>query len=176
MSAQQADYTELPDHVRRIIERDGEIEFTPPSFERWLGRLQMLRTIAAMGSFVLVFLSTWNAGNGWETATVHGIIAAIVFHFFGWAAGLLIFGEMYDAEVREARRDLEEKERERQRRIEAYYRDRLRQQAGTGSGASQPAAMVDGAMLPIDPDDPLSSAVPGYIPTEVQGAPARRAA
>ena len=58
MSAMQSDYQELPDHVRRIIARDGEIEFTPPSFERWLGRLQMLRTMASMCSFVLVWLAS----------------------------------------------------------------------------------------------------------------------
>ncbi len=172
MSAQQVDYTELPEHVRRIIERDGEIVFTPPSFERWLGRLQMLRTGAAMTAFMLVFLGTYSAGNGWETATVQGIVAAIVFHFFGWAAGLFIFGEMYDAEVRAARRDLEEKERERARRIEAYYRERLRAQQGLSTSA---ATLPDGSVVPTDPDDPLSGAVPGYVPSDVQ-VPLPRAA
>ena len=88
MSAMQSDYQELPEHVRRIIARDGEIEFTPPSFERWLGRLQMLRTLSAMGAFLIVWLTSYSNGMGWEAATVRGIIAAIVFHFFAWAAGL----------------------------------------------------------------------------------------
>jgi hypothetical protein len=165
MSAQHADYSELPEHVRQIIERDGEIEFTPPSFERWLGRLQMARTMASMTSFVLVFLATYSTGTGWEGATVRGIIAAIVFYFFAWAAGLFVFGEMYDAEVKDARRDLEEKERERARRIEAYYRERLRQQAATGhSGAeASPPPSAQPAL-----DDPLTEAIPGYIPTDAR--------
>ena len=118
MNPQTAEYTELPEHVRRIIEQDGEIEFTPPSFERWLGRLQMLRTFSSMLAFLFVFLVTYGAGNGWEGATVRGIIAAIVTYFFAWAAGLFVFGEMYDVEVKHARQELEEKERERARRID----------------------------------------------------------
>jgi len=118
----------LPDHVRRIIDREGEHEFTPPSFERWLGRLQMLRTMASMGSFMLVWLVSYGSGQGWEGATVRGIVAALVFHFFAWAIGLFVFGELYDIEVKKARVDLEVRERERARRIEAYYRERLRAQ------------------------------------------------
>lgn len=155
----QAEYQELPEHVRRIIARDGEIEFTPPSFERWLGRLQMLRTLSAMGSFLLVWLASYTSGMGWEAATVRGIIAAIVFHFFAWAAGLFIFGELYDAEVKKARRELEEKERERARRIEAYYRDRLRAQDAIGreDGSASPVAPMPGVA-----GDPLAQAIPGY--------------
>ncbi len=160
MSAMQSDYQELPDHVRRIIARDGEIEFTPPSFERWLGRLQMLRTLSAMAAFLIVWLTSYSNGMGWEAATVRGIIAAIVFHFFAWAAGLFIFGELYDAEVQSARRELEEKERERARRIEAYYRDRLRAQDAIGRDDN--VAPVPGGSVPSLARDPLSSAVPGY--------------
>lgn len=134
MSAYRGGYHEIPDHVRRIIDRDGEIEFTPPSFERWLGRLQMLRTIAAMGGFVLIWLVSYNAGMSWDVATIRGIVASVVFFFFAWAAGLFVFGEMYDAEVKVARAELEEKERERARRIEEYYRERLRAQEATGGG------------------------------------------
>lgn len=159
MSAMQSDYQELPDHVRRIIARDGEIEFTPPSFERWLGRLQMLRTLAAMGSFMIVWLTSYTNGMGWEAATVRGMIAAIAFHFFAWAAGLFIFGELYDAEVQRARRELEEKERERARRIEAYYRDRLRAQEAIGR---EELAAVPGGSIPALASDPLAHAVPGY--------------
>lgn len=160
-----ADYSELPEHVRQIIERDGEIEFTPPSFERWLGRLQMARTMASMTSFVLVFLATYSTGTGWEGATVRGIVAAIVFYFFAWAAGLFVFGELYDAEVKEARRDLEDKERERARRIEAYYRERLRQQAGDGQAGSDSSPPAPAGPVP---GDPLVEAVPGYIPTDAR--------
>lgn len=128
-------YSQLPDHVRRIIERDGDVHFTPPSFERWLGRLYMLRTAVSLASFIVVWLLAYDAGHPWETATIRGIIAAIVFHFFAWAAGLLLFGELYDAEVRRARRELEEKERERARRIEQYYRERLREQDAAGDGS-----------------------------------------
>ena len=161
MSAHFIDpHEELPEHVRRIISRDGEIEFTPPSFERWLGRLQMLRTLAAMGAFLLVWLGSYGAGTGWEGATVRGIIAAIVFHFFAWAAGLFIFGELYDAEVKAARRELEEKERERARRIEEYYRERLRAQEAVGRGGSEVEAVPGGSVPALS--DPLAQAVPGY--------------
>ena len=160
MSAMHSDYQELPDHVRRIIARDGEIEFTPPSFERWLGRLQMLRTLSAMGAFMLVWLASYTNGMGWEAATVRGIIAAIAFHFFAWAAGLFIFGELYDAEVKQARRELEEKERERARRIEAYYRDRLRAQDAIGR--DDQVAAVPGGSVPSLSSDPLAEAIPGY--------------
>jgi len=163
MTSINSDYQELPDHVRRIIERDGEIEFTPPSFERWLGRLQMMRTISAMGAFLLVWLVTYGSGSGWEGATIRGIIASIVFYFFAWAAGLFIFGEMYDVEVKSARSELEEKERERARRIEAYYRQRLRAQEAVGRG-EEPGS-VDGA--PHLVHDPLADAIPGYIPSDV---------
>jgi hypothetical protein len=120
---------ELPEHVRRIIDRDGSIDFTPPSFERWLGRLVMLRTLASMLGFATVGLLSFDGGAVWETAAVHGIIAAIVFYFFAWAAGLFVFGELYDAEIKRARESLEEQERDRARRIEEYYRERLRAQA-----------------------------------------------
>ncbi len=166
MSAQQVDYTELPEHVRQIIERDGEIEFTPPSFERWLGRLQMVRTMSAMAAFLMVFLATYSSGMEWEGATVRGIVAAIVFYFFAWAAGLFVFGELYDAEVKVARRDLEEKERERARRIEAYYRERLRQQNATGRNAEQPSPVANDAPKLVP--DPLTEAIPGYIPTDAR--------
>lgn len=166
MSAFQtgSDYSDLPDHVRRIIERDGEIEFTPPSFERWLGRLQMLRTLSAMGAFVLVWLVTYSNGSTWEDATIRGIVAAIVFHFLAWAAGLFIFGEMYDHEVKAARSELEHKERERARRIETYYRERLRAQEAAGRGESVDAAPE--APTAVLQDDPLSNAIPGYVPTD----------
>lgn len=119
---------ELPEHVRRIIDREGELEFTPPSFERWLGRLQMTRTLASMAAFMIVWLVSHETGNDWAGATVRGIMAALVFHFFAWAACLFIFGELYEVEVKEARIKLEERERDRANRIEEYYRDRLRAQ------------------------------------------------
>ena len=161
MSAQHVDYQELPDHVRRIIARDGEIEFTPPSFERWLGRLQMLRTLSAMGAFMIVWLASYTSGMSWDAATVRGIIAAIVFHFFAWAAGLFIFGELYDAEVKTARRELEEKERERARRIEAYYRERLRAQDAVGREGDA-VESIPGGSVPALGSDPLTQVVPGY--------------
>jgi hypothetical protein len=136
-------YSEIPDHVRRIIEREGEVRFTPPSFERWIGRLHMLRTVASMAAFLLVFMVAYDHGMAWETATVRALVAGIVFNFFAWAAGLYLFGELYDAEVKQARRALEEKERERARRIEQYYRDRLQEQeapeAGTVPGGVVPS-------------------------------------
>lgn len=164
MTSINSDYQELPEHVRRIIERDGEIEFTPPSFERWLGRLQMMRTIAAMGAFLLVWLVTYGSGTGWENATVRGLIASVVFYFFAWAAGLFIFGELYDVEVKTARSDLEEKERERARRIEAYYRERLRVQEAIGRG-EDPSETEGSTKVP---HDPLIEAVPGYVPSNVE--------
>jgi hypothetical protein len=163
MTSINSEYQELPDHVRRIIERDGEIEFTPPSFERWLGRLQMMRTISSMGAFLLVWLVTYGSGASWEAATIRGIIAAVVFHFFAWAAGLFIFGELYDVEVKTARTELEEKERERARRIEAYYRQRLRAQEAVGRGEEPDS--VDGA--PTILNDPLTEAIPGYVPSDI---------
>lgn len=161
MSA-HVDYQELPDHVRRIIDRDGGLEFTPPSFERWLGRLQMFRTLTAMGGFSMLWTASWGAGLGWETATVRGIIAAVAAYFFAWAVGLFIFGEIYDAEVQRARRDLEERERERARRIEQYYRDRLRAQDEAGAGGTA-GASVGGSVTPLGHDS-LNSAIPGYAP------------
>jgi hypothetical protein len=159
MSTQQPDYAELPEHVRRIIEREGELQFTPPSFERWLGRLQMFRTMSSMGAFALVWLTSFTAGAGWEDATLRAIVAAVAFHFLAWGAGLFIFGELYDAEVRAARRALEEKERERARRIESYYRDRLRaQQAGDIEEIPDPATGGIHALA-----DPLVHAIPGYV-------------
>lgn len=133
---------QLPDHVRRIIDREGETEFTPPSFERWLGRLQMLRTLASMGAFMLVWLVAYGAGIGWEASTVRGIAAALVFHFFAWAVGLFIFGELYDVEVKRARVALEERERERARRIEQYYRERLRAQGILDGSTEQDNGLV----------------------------------
>lgn len=141
---------ELPEHVRRIIDRDGSIEFTPPSFERWLGRLVMLRTLSSMLGFAIVGLLSVEGGNPWETAAVHGIIAAIIFYFFAWAAGLFVFGELYDAEIKRARETLEAKERDRARRIEEYYRERLRAQV---EGTDQYGALAD-----ANPED-LASAV-----------------
>lgn len=119
---------ELPEHVRRIIDRDEPPQFTPPSFERWLGRLQMTRTLASMAAFMVVWLVAFETGSDWAGASVRGIMAALVFHFFAWAACLFVFGEMYEVEVKEARIKLEERERDRARRIEEYYRDRLRAQ------------------------------------------------
>jgi hypothetical protein len=162
MSMQQHEYTELPEHVRRIIAREGELEFTPPSFERWLGRLQMFRTMSSMGAFSLVWLVSYTAGASWEDATLRGIVAAIAFHFLAWAAGLFIFGELYDAEVRAARRTLEEKERERARRIESYYRDRLRAQQA-GDVDESPAPPAAGSVHSLG--DPLQQAIPGYVPS-----------
>lgn len=135
-------YTELPEHVRRIIEREGEVHFTPPSFERWIGRLMMLRTVSSMVAFMVVWLLAYDGGLPWEIATVRGIIAAVVFHFFAWAAGLFLFGELYDAEVKRARRDLEERERERARRIETYYRERLRAQDAAAEANPVPGGSV----------------------------------
>jgi len=135
---------EIPEHVQRIIQRDDELEFTPPSFERWLGRLQMLRTMTSMGAFMLVWLVTYSGGQGWEGATVRGIIAALVFHFFAWAAGLFVFGELYNIEVKKARVELEERERDRARRIEEYYRERLRAQGLMG----EEVATIDGGVIP----------------------------
>ncbi|MCW2924621.1 MAG: hypothetical protein JWM98_2025 [Thermoleophilia bacterium] len=153
-----ADYQEIPEHVRRIIDRDGEIEFTPPSFERWLGRLQMVRTLTAMAAFLVVWLTFYAFGQPWEGATVRGIVAAIVFFFFSWAAGLLVFGELYDAEVKAARVDLEAKERERARRIEEYYRERLRAQAE--SGIDHDHGTLPGGYVPSLGDNRPASAGP----------------
>lgn len=140
------EYHEIPEHVRRIIDRDGEIEFTPPSFEQWLGRLQMLRTLAAMGAFVLIWLVGYSSGQTWEDATIRGIVASIVFYFLAWAGGLFVFGELYDAQVKRARKDLEEKERERARRIEEYYRERLRAQEAVDDDVAP--APIPGGVVP----------------------------
>lgn len=153
-----AHYSELPDHVRRIIERDGEVHFTPPSFERWIGRLSMLRTIAAMVGFIAVALLSVDSGLPWELAIVRGIVAAIVLYFFAWATGLYLFGELYDAEVKKARRDLEERERERARRIEQYYRERLREQ-----DAATEAQPVPGGVVPAIGAVPSSGAPPSRM-------------
>lgn len=119
---------ELPEHVRRIIDRDSELHFTPPSFERWLGRLQMTRTMASIGAFMFVFALSYLTGDAWDVAAIRGIVAGLVFHFFAWAACLFIFGELYEVEVKQARVALEERERNRAQRIEEYYRERLRAQ------------------------------------------------
>lgn len=132
-------YDDLPDHVRRVIQQDGELTFTPPSFERWVGRLQMLRTSFSMGTFIIVWLLAYDSGLGWEVATIRGIVAALAMFFFSWAAGLFVFGELYDVEVKQARRKLEERERDRARRIEEYYRERLRQM-GADSDLDPPAS------------------------------------
>lgn len=150
-------YQELPDHVRRIIEREGDVQFTPPSFERWLGRLYIVRTFCAMGAFLVVTVVSVDAGNAWEAAAVRGIVAAIVIHFFAWAAGLLLFGELYDAEVKQARRQLEARERDRARRIEEYYRERIRAQEAEADNAAGAQATVT----------PIASA-PAYAVPEPQ--------
>lgn len=145
-------YQELPDHVRRIIERDGEMTFTPPSFERWLGRLYMLRTFTSMGAFMLVFLASYTHGQPWDGAALRAMVAGLAFHFFAWAAGLFVFGELYNAEVRRARHDLEEKERERARRIEEYYRERLRAQDSATAPTNVPGGVVPSlASMPTQP-------------------------
>lgn len=161
-----AGYSELPEHVRRIIEREGEVHFTPPSFERWLGRLAMVRTVAAMVGFITVTLLSIDGGHPWEAGIVRGIVAAIVFYFFAWATGLFLFGELYDAEVKRARRELEERERERARRIEQYYRERLREQ--DAAGEAQP---VPGGVVPA-----LSSVPGGGAPSASYAEPQRYAA
>jgi hypothetical protein len=160
-------YHEIPEHVRRIIEREGEVQFTPPSFERWIGRLHMLRTVASMVAFVLVCLVGADHGLSWETAALRGLAAAIVFNFFAWAAGLYLFGELYDAEVKLARRKLEEKERERARRIEQYYRDRVRAQDAAAAGDEE---TIPGGVVPA------LSAVGGIPPAAAQPEPQRYAA
>lgn len=159
----QVDFAGLPEHVRRIIQREGEIEFTPPSFERWIGRLQMLRTLSSLAAFSMVWLVTYTSNGSWETATVHGIVASIAFHFLAWSAGLFLFGELYDAEVKRARRALEERERERARRIEDYYRERLRAQQAVGADGVKP---VPGGVVPALDSDPLAD-FEGYHPTTV---------
>jgi hypothetical protein len=156
-------YSQLPEHVRRIIEREGEKHFTPPSFERWLGRLSMLRTVSAMVGFISVALLSIDAGLPWEMGIVRGIVAAIVFYFFAWATGLFLFGELYDVEVKRARRDLEERERERARRIEQYYRDRLREQDAAGE-----AEAVPGGVVPALGSVPMSGAPPAPAYSEPQ--------
>lgn len=177
-------YSEIPDHVRRVIDRDGDTEFTPPSFERWLGRIQMLRTLAAMVAFILVWLTAYAFGHTWEAATIRGIVASIVFYFFAWAAGLFIFGEMYDAEVRAARIELEEKERERARRIEEYYRERLRAQAAEraeqeGEEERDPVAAVTGrygTYGAYDSSSPGLASVEPLVPPPATDQQQRRAA
>lgn len=148
---------DLPEHVRRIIDRDGELEFTPPSFERWLGRLQMTRTLASMAAFMLVWLVAHETGNDWAGSTVRGIMAAMVFHFFAWAACLFIFGEMYEVEVKQARAKLEQRERDRAQRIEEYYRDRLRAQ---GMLPAEDIGAIEGGSVPS-----LNSVVAMHAPS-----------
>lgn len=165
----------LPEHVQRMIHRSDEVQFTPPSFERWLGRLQMVRILAAMGAFLLVWLVSYQNGQGWDGATTRAIIAAMVFHFFAWAAGLFVFGELYDVEVKEARRELEERERDRARRIEEYYRERLRAQGVIA--ADEDVQAIAGGVVPsvgesVASVTPIPSA-PGAART---GPGARRAA
>ena len=157
-----AHYSELPDHVRRIIEREGEVQFTPPSFERWLGRLSMLRTVASMVGFIAVGLLSYDGGFPWEEAIVRGIVAAIVLYFFAWAVGLFLFGELYDAEVKQARRELEERERERARRIEQYYRDRLREQDAAGEAQPVPGGVVPAIGDPASAGPRATGAQPAY--------------
>lgn len=155
-------YTELPDHVRRIIEREGDVRFTPPSFERWLGRLSMLRTVASMVGFISVSLLSYEGGLPWELGVVRGIVAAIVLYFFAWATGLFLFGELYDAEVKRARRDLEERERDRARRIEQYYRDRLREQEAAGEATPVPGGVVPSIGSPVSAAPPSRVGAPSY--------------
>jgi hypothetical protein len=158
---------DLPEHVRRIIDRHGELEFTPPSFERWLGRLQMTRTLASIGAFMLVFAVTYLPGAGWDVAAVHGIVAALVFHFFAWAACLFIFGELYEVEVKRARAALEERERDRAQRIEEYYRDRLRAQ---GMLPSEPVDAVPGGSVPSLGGYAAPGTYSPEAPTQIQPA------
>ncbi|MCW2956461.1 MAG: hypothetical protein JWO69_1330 [Thermoleophilia bacterium] len=153
---------QLPEHVSRIIRRD-EIEFTPPTFERWLGRLQMLRTLSAMGGFFMLFLISYEAGLGWESSTVRGIVAAIAFHFIAWALGLFVFGELYDSEVKLARAQLEERERDRARRIEEYYRERL---------LAQGMLTEDSQTLGGDTASGADATTPLTPPTSLSGRPA----
>jgi hypothetical protein len=128
----------------------------------------MLRTVASMGAFVLVCLVGADHGLDWQTAAIRGLAAAIVFNFFAWAAGLYLFGELYDAEVKQARRKLEEKERERARRIEQYYRDRLRAQDAAAAGE---ADTVPGGVVPA-----LSSVGGDAAPPPAYAEPQRYAA
>jgi hypothetical protein len=114
----------------------------------------MARILASMTAFLVVWFASYAAGFGWDGATIRAIIAAVVFHYFAWAMGLFVFGELYDAEVKQARHDLEERERERARRIEDYYRERLRaQQTELGGDDVRP---VEGGSVPAIGDAPIT--------------------
>ena len=158
---------DLPEHVRRIIDREGEPEFTPPSFERWLGRLQMSRTLASIGAFMFVFAISYLSGDAWDGAVIRGIVAALVFHFFAWAACLFIFGELYEVEVKQARIALEERERDRARRIEQYYRERL---VAQGMLVDSDVEAIPGGSVPSLGGFAPASSDPATAPTEVQPA------
>jgi len=157
------DSTSIPDGMRQETS-----DFVPPSFERWLGRLQMTRLVASMGGFVFVWLVAFESGASWEGATVRAMVAGIALHFIAWAVALFVFGELYDIEVRRARAEMVERERERNRRIEEYYRERLLAKGmidEAGNVTSAQGQHIGGVanVTPLRPGAPMSpSAPPSY--------------
>lgn len=146
--------------------RQESSDFVPPSFERWLGRLQMTRIVASMVGFVVVWLLAYESGVGWEGATLRAMVAGIALHFVAWAMALFVFGELYDLEVRRARAEMVERERDRNRRIEEYYRERLLAKGmidAAGNVTPAPDSYSGGvaSVTPLRPNVP-SSMPPSY--------------
>lgn len=145
-------------------------EFVPPSFERWLGRLQMTRTVASMGGFIFTWLVAYGAGMGWDGATLRAMIAAVALHFVAWAMGLFVFGELYDIEVRRARVEMQERERERNRRIEEYYRERLLAKGLIDADGNVAQGSNDGGVASVTPLMPTSVMTPPPVYGSQQAA------
>lgn len=99
----------------------------PPSFEPWIGRIQMARAWSATLGMVIITLLTANAGTAWDGAILRGLAAAIVMYFVGWVSALFICGELYAVQVRQARAEASAREAERRARITEMYQQQLAQ-------------------------------------------------
>lgn len=106
--------------------QEDPLDPLPPSFEPWVGRVQMVRSACAAVGLVVVALIAWTAGTSGEQSLMYGIMAGLTLYFLGWIGALLICGELYAHELSQARGLAEQRERERREKLEEMYRERMR--------------------------------------------------
>ena len=138
----------------------------PPSFEPWFARIQMSRVVVATLALVGVATFSYTGGMDGQDALLRGIVAGMAGYFVAWTASLLIFGELYEAELRRRMQDLRVQRERRNQEMEELYRQRLAAKGLLPDGTPDPAAQPQGeqpasgtlgAAAPLEP----STGVPG---------------